>query len=92
MSRGPPHPRSPGGGTTAVPARNTVRVGAGHRVRATVEVREAVDAALLLAEMAVPHPARPTWPAALYLSQAQVPYGRMLSLDERLEGAAGRPV
>jgi transposase InsO family protein len=53
---------------------------------------KAVDAALLLAEMAVPHPARPTWPAALQLSRAQVPYARMLPLDERLEGAAARPV
>ncbi|MFC4959750.1 transposase [Streptomyces mauvecolor] len=53
---------------------------------------KAVDAALLLAEMAVPHPARPTWPAALHLSRAEVPYGRMLSLDARLEGAAARPV
>ncbi|MFF7339691.1 transposase [Streptomyces sp. NPDC008163] len=53
---------------------------------------KAVDAALLLAEMAVPHPARPTWPSALHLSRAEVPYERMLSLDERLEGAAARPV
>ncbi|MFE3852113.1 Mu transposase C-terminal domain-containing protein [Streptomyces griseorubiginosus] len=53
---------------------------------------KAVDASLLLAEMAVPHPARPTWPAALHLSHAEVPYQRMLSLDERLEGAASRPV
>ncbi|WP_234545305.1 Mu transposase C-terminal domain-containing protein [Streptomyces shenzhenensis] len=53
---------------------------------------KAVDAALLLAEMAVPHPARPTWPQSLHLSQAEVPYKRMLSLDERLEGAAARPV
>jgi transposase InsO family protein len=53
---------------------------------------KAVDAALLLAEMAVPHPARPAWPKALHLSRAEVPYERMLSLDERLEGAAARPV
>lgn len=53
---------------------------------------KAVDAALLLAEMAVPHPARPTWPVALHLLRAEVPYQRMLSLDERLEGAAARPV
>ncbi|MET9040090.1 Mu transposase C-terminal domain-containing protein [Streptomyces mirabilis] len=53
---------------------------------------KAVDAALLLAEMAVPHPAQPTWPAALHLSRAEVPYQRMLSLDERLEAAAARPV
>ncbi|CAL9676924.1 hypothetical protein SUDANB176_07860 (plasmid) [Streptomyces sp. enrichment culture] len=53
---------------------------------------KAVDAALLLAEMAVPHPARPAWPKSLHLSPAEVPYERMLSLDERLEGAAVRPV
>ncbi|MDX3527743.1 DDE-type integrase/transposase/recombinase [Streptomyces sp. ID05-39B] len=53
---------------------------------------KAVDAALLLAEMAVPHPARPAWPQSLHLSHAEVPYQRMLSLDERLEGAAARPV
>ncbi|MFJ3763051.1 transposase [Streptomyces sp. NPDC090080] len=53
---------------------------------------KAVDAALLLAEMAVPHPVRPAWPSALHLSHAEVPFERMLSLDERLEGAAARPV
>ncbi len=53
---------------------------------------KAVDAALLLAEMAVPHPARPAWPQSLHLSHAEVPYQRMLSLDERLEAAAARPV
>ncbi|MFH8520479.1 transposase, partial [Streptomyces gelaticus] len=53
---------------------------------------KAADAALLLAEMAVPHPVRSAWPAALRLSRAEVPYARMLSLDERLEGAAARPV
>ncbi|MEU3962797.1 transposase [Streptomyces buecherae] len=53
---------------------------------------KAVDAALLLAEMAVPHPARPAWPQSLHLSRAEVPFERMLSLDERLEGAAARPV
>ncbi|MGM9342280.1 transposase [Streptomyces salinarius] len=53
---------------------------------------KAVDAALLLAEMAVPHPARPTWPTSLHLSRAEVPFERMLSLDKRLEGAAARPV
>lgn len=53
---------------------------------------KAVDVALLLAEMAVPHPARLTWPSVLHLSRAEVPFERMLSLDERLEGAAARPV
>lgn len=32
---------------------------------------KAVDVALLLAEMAVPHRARPTWPASLHLSRAR---------------------
>ncbi|WP_254886084.1 DDE-type integrase/transposase/recombinase [Streptomyces sp. NA02950] len=51
-----------------------------------------VDAALLLAEVAVPHPARPTWPDALRLAHAQLPQlQRLLTLDERLEGAAARP-
>ncbi|CAM5640160.1 hypothetical protein [Streptomyces afghaniensis 772] [Streptomyces afghaniensis] len=54
---------------------------------------KAVDAALLLAEMAVPHPARPTWPDALRLAHTQLPqFQRLLTLDERLEGAAARPV
>ncbi|MDQ8708324.1 DDE-type integrase/transposase/recombinase [Streptomyces sp. LHD-70] len=54
---------------------------------------QAVDAALLLAEMAVPHPARPTWPDVLHFAHnALLPGERLLSLDERLEGAAARPV
>lgn len=54
---------------------------------------QAVDAALLLAEMAVPHPARPTWPDALRLAHSPLPQlKRLLSLDERLHGAAARPV
>ncbi|MFD7678474.1 transposase [Streptomyces sp. NPDC060187] len=53
---------------------------------------KAVDAALLLAEIAVPHQARPAWPHALHLSHAAVPYQRLLSLDQRLDGAAARPV
>ncbi|WP_450165244.1 transposase [Streptomyces albicerus] len=56
------------------------------------EGTKAVDAALLLAEMAVPHPARTTWPSALRLSHAAVPYQRLLALDARLEQAAARPV
>lgn len=56
------------------------------------EGTKAVDAAGLLAEMAVPHPARPGWPGALSLAYAAVPYERLLSLDERLQGAAARPV
>ncbi|MFF7977378.1 transposase [Streptomyces sp. NPDC007905] len=54
---------------------------------------QAVDAALLLAEMAVPHPARPTWPDALHLAHTPLPQlKRLMSLDERLQGAAARPV
>ncbi|MGW4380917.1 Mu transposase C-terminal domain-containing protein [Kitasatospora sp. NPDC004531] len=53
---------------------------------------KAVDAALLLAEMAVPHPLRPAWPDALALSRAPVPYEDLLDADSRLAAAAGRPV
>ncbi|MFB7552975.1 hypothetical protein [Streptomyces sp. NPDC056154] len=54
---------------------------------------QAVDAALLLAEMAVPHPARPTWPDVLrFAHSAVLPGERLMSLDERLHGAAARPV
>lgn len=56
------------------------------------EGTKAVDAALLLAEMAVPHPARTGWPNVLRLAYADVPYGRLLALDARLEQAAARPV
>ncbi|MFJ2637352.1 transposase [Streptomyces sp. NPDC087422] len=56
------------------------------------EGTKAVDAALLLAEMAVPHPLRPTWPAALAIAHANLPYQRLLALDQRLEHAAARPV
>lgn len=54
---------------------------------------KAVDAALLLAEMAVPHPARPTWPDILRMDHARaLPHQRLVTLDERLAGAAARPV
>ncbi|WP_406224239.1 Mu transposase C-terminal domain-containing protein [Streptomyces canus] len=54
---------------------------------------KAVDAALLLAEMAVPHPARPTWPNVLRMDHAPaLPHQRLATLDERLAGAAARPV
>ncbi|WP_155057589.1 DDE-type integrase/transposase/recombinase [Streptomyces blattellae] len=56
------------------------------------EGTKAADAALLLAEMAVPHPARPGWPGHLRLAHAAVPYDRLLALDARLESAAARPV
>ncbi|MEU6346115.1 Mu transposase C-terminal domain-containing protein, partial [Streptomyces sp. NPDC046977] len=54
---------------------------------------KAVDAALLLAEMAVPHPARPTWPNILRMDHARtLPHQQLVTLDERLAGAAARPV
>jgi hypothetical protein len=51
----------------------------------------AADPGVLLAEMAVPHPVRATWPEALQLAHASVPYERLLALDARLEAAAARP-
>lgn len=51
-----------------------------------------VDPGVLLAEMAVPHPVRATWPTALQMGHASVPYERLLALDARLEAAAARPV
>ncbi|WP_406337527.1 DDE-type integrase/transposase/recombinase [Streptomyces sp. NBC_01620] len=54
---------------------------------------KAVDAALFLAEMAVPHPARPTWPDILRMDHAPaLPHQRLATLDERLADAAARPV
>ncbi|MFF1909471.1 Mu transposase C-terminal domain-containing protein [Kitasatospora sp. NPDC058218] len=51
-----------------------------------------VDAALLLAEMAAPHPVRPAWPRVLEMSRAPVPYDLMVDADDRLRGMAARPV
>ncbi|MFK0195879.1 transposase [Kitasatospora sp. NPDC090308] len=51
-----------------------------------------VDAALLLAEMAAPHPVRPAWPRVLRMSRAPVPYDLLVDADERLRGVAARPV
>ncbi|WP_406291364.1 hypothetical protein [Embleya sp. NBC_00896] len=43
--------------------------------------------------MAVPHPARPTWPDALRFAHTRLlSRERLMTLDERLEGAAARPV
>ncbi|MGW9213559.1 hypothetical protein ACWGR4_42260 [Embleya sp. NPDC055664] len=52
----------------------------------------AVDAAVLLAEMVAPMRMRPGWDADLAMRRSVVPYERLVSLDERLEGAAARPV
>ncbi|MEU4120536.1 Mu transposase C-terminal domain-containing protein [Kitasatospora sp. NPDC028055] len=54
---------------------------------------KAVDVALLLAEMAVPHPARSTWPAVLRFARSSIPHQEeVMAVDDRLEGAAARPV
>ena len=51
-----------------------------------------VDAAVLLAEMVAPMRMRPGWDAALAMQRSVIPYERLLGVDERLAGAAARPV
>ncbi|WP_344588533.1 Mu transposase C-terminal domain-containing protein [Kitasatospora paracochleata] len=54
---------------------------------------KAVDAALLLAEMAVPHPARPAWPNVLRFDHSPaLNREALVAVDERLAQAAARPV
>ncbi|WSA97944.1 integrase [Streptomyces sp. NBC_01794] len=53
---------------------------------------KSVDASLLLARALTPEPMRPDWPDALSMSRSVLPHRRLLSLDERLEHAAARPV
>jgi Mu transposase, C-terminal len=51
-----------------------------------------VDASVLLARTVTPEPMRPGWPEAMRMSESALPFRRMLSIDERLEYAAARPV
>jgi Mu transposase, C-terminal len=51
-----------------------------------------VDASVLLARTVTPEPMRPGWPEAMRMSASALPFRRMLSIDERLEHAAARPV
>lgn len=51
-----------------------------------------VDASVLLARTVTPEPMRPGWPEALKMAHSVLPYKRLLSVDERLEHAAARPV
>jgi hypothetical protein len=51
-----------------------------------------VDASVLLARTVTPEPMRPGWPEATRMSESALPFRRMLSIDERLEHAAARPV
>ncbi|WP_435792392.1 integrase [Actinacidiphila glaucinigra] len=53
---------------------------------------KSVDASLLLARALTPEPMRPGWTEALAMSRSVLPHRRLLSLDERLEHAAARPV
>jgi hypothetical protein len=53
---------------------------------------KAVDAALLLARCMTPEMMRPGWPEAVAMSASALPYRSMRSVDERLEGAAAKPV
>ena len=53
---------------------------------------KAVDASVLLARTVTPEPMRPGWPEAMRMSASALPFRRMLSIDERLEHAAARPV
>jgi putative transposase len=53
---------------------------------------KSVDASLLLARTLTPEPMRPGWKEALAMSRSVLPHRRMLTLDQRLEQAAARPV
>jgi hypothetical protein len=53
---------------------------------------KSVDASLLLARALTPEPMRPGWAKALAMSRSVLPHRRLLTLDERLEHAAARPV
>ncbi|MEU4031138.1 Mu transposase C-terminal domain-containing protein [Streptomyces anulatus] len=53
---------------------------------------KAVDASVLLARTVTPELMRPGWVDALSMSRSGLPHRRLLSIDERLEHAAARPV
>ena len=53
---------------------------------------KSVDASVLLARTLTPEPMRPGWVEALAMSRSVLPYQRLLTIDERLEHAAARPV
>ncbi|MEV4339031.1 Mu transposase C-terminal domain-containing protein [Streptomyces sp. NPDC049590] len=59
-----------------------------HGGRAT----KAVDALLLLAEMCTPQPMRPHWSLKAAAKGSDLPYAQLVEADERMEGAAARPV
>lgn len=53
---------------------------------------KAADASALLARSVTPEAMRPGWSEALLMSRSVLPHRRLLTLDERLEHAAARPV
>jgi hypothetical protein len=53
---------------------------------------KSVDASLLLARPVTPEPMRPGWSDALRMSRSVLPHRHLLTLDERLQHAAARPV
>ncbi|WP_405816485.1 MULTISPECIES: Mu transposase C-terminal domain-containing protein [unclassified Streptomyces] len=53
---------------------------------------KAADASALLARSVTPETMRPGWAEALRMSRSVLPHRRLLSVDERLEHAAARPV
>ncbi|MFI5746928.1 transposase family protein [Streptomyces sp. NPDC051644] len=53
---------------------------------------KSVDASVLLARTVTPEVMRPGWIDALRMSRSVLPHRRLLSIDERLEHAAARPV
>ncbi|MCX4849388.1 Mu transposase C-terminal domain-containing protein [Streptomyces sp. NBC_00893] len=53
---------------------------------------KSVDASVLLARTVTPELMRPGWVDALKMSRSVLPHARMLTLDERLEHAAAKPV
>ena len=56
------------------------------------EGTKAVDAAVLLARMLVPEQMRPGWDEALAMARSVLPFRRLVGIDQRLAGAAARPV
>lgn len=53
---------------------------------------KSVDASVLLARTVTPELMRPGWVDVLKMSRSVLPHRRLLSLDERLEHAAAKPV
>ncbi|MFC7866814.1 Mu transposase C-terminal domain-containing protein [Streptomyces murinus] len=53
---------------------------------------KAADASALLARSVTPEAMRPGWSEALLMSRSVLPHRRLLTLDERLDRAAARPV